>query len=477
MTSAPESTRLAALVETLRRPLADLPDPLPLTPLPGPFETTLRPPGSKSLTNRALVLAALAGGVSRLHRPLRTADDARVMIDGLRRFGALIHEDKDLSGAESLRIEGVAGHPRGAGELDLADAGTAVRFLSAVAGLAVGATVIDGSARMRQRPIDGLVAALRAMKVRVEYLGEYGVPPIRIEPPADGGPLVGGVLRLPAQASSQFISALLMIAPWTAEGLSIELPAPPTSAAYVRMTIDLVQRLGARHASASEDGRTLVVAPGPLRGFDLEIEPDASGATYFWAAAALTPGARIVVRDLTRDSLQGDTGLAHTLARLGAEVEFGAEAIAVRGPARLAGIDADFSDMPDAAMTLAAVSVFADGPTTITGLGTLPIKECDRLASTVTELRKIGVGVTATNDSLTIAPCELPTRTTADPVIFETYRDHRMAMALALVGLRRPNIAVRDPGCVAKTYPTFWRDLARLYESALGRSCPGPPGD
>jgi len=462
------------MIETLRRPLGAMPDPLPLAPIPGPFEAVVRPPGSKSLTNRALALASLAGGVSMLYRPLLDADDVRVMTAGLARFGAVVREDADDPDLPAFRVEGVAGHPRGAGELNLENAGTAVRFLSAVAGLADGATTIDGSPRMRQRPIDGLVAALRAMKVRVEYLGEYGHPPVRIEPPADGGPLVGGNLHLPTQASSQFISALLMIGPWTSEGVSIELPATPPSASYVRMTVELLRRLGARHASASEDARSLVVAPGPLRGFDIEIEPDASGATYLLAAAALTPGARVTIPDLHSGSLQGDTMFVRTLARMGAEAEVGSQSVSVRGPAGLAGVEADFSDMPDAAMTLAALAVFADGPTTITGLGSLPVKECDRLAATVSELTKVGAGVRATGESLTVEP--IPPSARDEPVVFDTYHDHRMAMALSLVGLRRPNVAVRDPACVAKTYPGYWRDLARLYALAHGLACPAAGG-
>lgn len=466
MTGAAERSRIAALIDVLRRPLADLPEPLPLEPLPGPFDVTIRPPGSKSLTNRALVLGALSRGATFLRGPLLDAEDARVMVEALRRFGAGVSTVRDAYDGELLRIDGVAGRPAGAGELNLANAGTAVRFLAAVAGLARGETVIDGSERMRERPIDGLVAALRAMKVRVDYLGEYGFPPIRVSPPADGGPLVGGTLRLPPQASSQFISALLMIGPWTLEGVTIEMDSPPVSASYIRMTIELLRRLRASNIVASDDLRSVLVAPGPLQAFDMDIEPDASGATYFWAAAAMCPGSRCAVTGVGATSLQGDAEFAGALARAGANVIIEDERTTVdsRGAA-LIGVAEDFSDMPDAAMTLAAAAVFADSPTTLTGLGTLPIKECDRLAAMVTELRKVGAGVRATGDSLTIEPAGPSAE--AQPVVFETYNDHRMAMSLALVGLRRRNVAIAGPACVAKTYPTYWADLASLYESAL----------
>lgn len=469
MTGGAERSRIAALVEVLRRPLSDMPEPLPLEPLPGPFDVKIRPPGSKSLTNRALVLAGLARGATFLRGPLLEAEDAIVMVEALRRFGAGVSTVRDAYEGELLRIDGVAGRPGGAGELNLANAGTAVRFLAAVAGLARGETTIDGSERMRERPIDGLVAALRAMKVRVDYLGEYGFPPIRIAPPADGGPLVGGTLRLPQQASSQFISALLMIGPWTLEGVTIEMDAPPVSASYIRMTIELLRRLRAANIVASDDLRSVLVAPGPLQAFDMDIEPDASGATYFWAAAAMCPESRCVIDGVGATSLQGDAEFAGALARAGANVAIEDERTTVDSfGATLVGVSEDFSDMPDAAMTLAAAAVFADSPTTLTGLGTLPIKECDRLAAMVTELQKVGAGVRATGDSLTIEPA--PDHAETRSVVFDTYNDHRMAMSLALVGLRRPNVSISDPACVSKTYPTFWNDLAGLYESALTAS-------
>jgi len=454
-------------IKLLRRPLNKLPDPLPMTPIPGPFTVSIRPSGSKSLTNRALILGGLSNGVTYLRWPLLDADDAQVMVEGLRRMGAQIRVVRKDSDGELLRIDGVSGRPRGAGELNLGGAGTAVRFLTAAAGLSDGETVIDGSDRMRHRPIAGLVAAMRAMKVRVDFLNEYGFPPIRISVAEDGGRLAGGTLHLPPQASSQFISALLMVAPWTREGISIELDKPPISKPYVHMTLELLKRLGATNVIASADLRELLVAPGPLQAFDLNIEPDASGATYFWAAAANHPGSSCRILGITQDSLQGDAAFPKLLDRMGASSHVDEDGATVTAPidGALHSVDADLSDMPDAAMTLAAVACFAIGKTRMKGLGTLPIKECNRLAATVTELRKCSVLIEATADSLSI---ESPKDGMGDePIVFSTYHDHRMAMALAVVGLRRPNVSIADPVCVAKTYPTFWRDLSMLYEAAI----------
>lgn len=461
---------MRSFIDTLRLPLTDLPDPLPMMPLPGPFQASIRPPGSKSLTNRALLLAGLSRGGSFLKNPLLDAEDAQVMIEALRRFGAELHMVDDVYDGEMLRIDGVGGRPRGAGELNLANAGTAVRFLTAMAGLALGETIIDGSERMRKRPIGGLAATLRAMRVRVDFLGEYGFPPIRILPPEGGGRLAGGSLRLPAQASSQFISALLMVAPWTLEGVSIELADPPLSRPYLRMTLTLLQRLGASNVSASDDLTRMLVAPGPLQAFDLSIEPDASGATYFWGAAAITPGSSCTIEDLPPDSLQGDAQFATLLGRAGARTTVGDTATTVAAPpeGHLFAVSEDLADMPDTAMTLAAVACFAEGETKLGGLSTLPLKECDRLAATVTELSKLGVEVHATGDSLSITPRDIVDQSD-EPVTFETYNDHRMAMSLSLIGLRRPNVSIANPACVAKTYPTYWRDLATLYEGAHGR--------
>jgi 3-phosphoshikimate 1-carboxyvinyltransferase len=248
---------------------------------------------------------------------------------------------------------------------------------------------------------------------------------------------------------------------------------PPTSPTYIEMSTALLRRCGAQAKGATPGPVTIFPsgtreAPG-LNCFTYDIEPDASGATYFWAAAALFPGSHVLVPGLWLEggagpcSLQGDARFVRLLHRMGASVEFTASGIAIRGPQELLPIDADLSDMPDAAMTLAAVACFATGPSRLSGLRTLRVKETDRIAAMVTELSKIGATVepfaAAGDEGITITP---PSRPTTDDVIFDTYDDHRMAMSLALIGLRRRGVSIRDPGCVAKTYPGFWQDLSRL---------------
>lgn len=457
------------LVPILRRPLAELPGELALCPVPGPFEVTVRPPGSKSLTNRALLLAALAAGESRLTGCLLDADDAKVMIAALRVLGAAIDiNDRGDSGCE-VRVRGVGGRFRGGGELRLNNAGTATRFLAATASLADAPVVIDGNARMRQRPIAELLGMMRALGVRIDEMGEPGCVPIRVHPcRTDGGVLEVGVTR-----SSQFVSAVMLVAPWMADGLEVRFTAPPTSPSYIDMTLGLLRRVGVEGATREADwSRAKVNTCAGLKGFEIQIEPDASGATYFWGAAAAVPGSHVVVSGLPSGSMQGDSGFRpRVLERMGAPTG---------GLGRgLRGIDVDLSLMPDTAMTAAAVACFAEGTTTLRGLRTLRVKETDRLAALRNELTKIGAGVevegyvgaggvrdellrvTAPGGGIDCSP-------TAASVAFDTYDDHRMAMSLAIIGLRRPNVVIRDPACVAKTYPSFWKDWAGMYQEALG---------
>jgi 3-phosphoshikimate 1-carboxyvinyltransferase len=451
-----------------------LPDPLEIMPLRrcahgGTFNVSIRPPGSKSLTNRALLLAALAGGDSILAHPLIEADDTERMIRAISQLGVRVGRHPG-----ELRITGVAGRwraPPGGIALDLNNAGTATRFLAAAAILADQPITIDGNARMRQRPIGALIDSLQVLGARGEYLGAHGHPPVRIIPP----PALdrGKRLKIPTTHSSQFTSALLLIAPWLPGGLTLEMEGEITSRSYVQMTLGLLDVVGAT-VKASQDLRIIRIAPGSGGGiapFRYEVEPDASSATYFWGAAALFDGACARVEGLTSASLQPDARFPELLERMGANVAGNDDrpSITVRGPARLEPVMADMSLMPDATMTLAAVACFAEGPSILRGLRTLRHKETDRIAALKSELTKIGVHVETEvlgdPDALTITPPPggLPTERDARRVEFDTYDDHRMAMSLALIGLRRPNTFIRDPGCVAKTYPGFWRDLGRLY--------------
>ncbi len=456
----------------LSSPLDGLPDPLPIPPLPtdAPFDLRIRPPGSKSLTNRALLLAGLAAGTSTLRNALTDAEDAGRMLGALRALGC---ETSLAEGA--LAVTGVGGHwrvPRAGVSLNLHNAGTATRFLTAASVLATGPVTIDGNARMRERPIADLASVLPALGADVEYLSAHGYPPIKVSPLPH--PSRHTTIDLSTTTSSQFISALLMLGPWLPRGITLRLHGEITSPPYIVMTLRLLDELGAR-TRASEDLRVLRVGPPDthtpgLEAFEYEVEPDASGATYFWAAAALVPGARLTIDGLDDSSLQGDALFPAVLRRAGASVERDSRGhTAVVGPAALRPLDADMTDMPDAAMTLAAICAFAPGRSVLRGLRTLRVKETDRIAALQNELRKVGVriehDVAEDPDALSITPPEggIDCSPSAPRVEFDTYDDHRMAMSLALVGLCRPNCFVRDPGCVQKTYPGFWKDLARLY--------------
>lgn len=465
-------------VSILRQPLDQLPDPLPITPIvrrPGqsPVALTLRPPGSKSLTNRALLLAALAEGTSTIRHALVGADDAERMLEAIEQLGARV----ERAGEATLRISGVGGswrvYPEGV-ELFLNNAGTATRFLAAASLLATGPITIDGNERMRQRPLGELVEALRTLGARVEELGHPGCPPVRITPPPDSRPSVA-TLKFGPTKSSQFISGLLMAGSCLPDGLTIDLGPEPTSGSYIGMTVRLLDQIGVR-VRTSEQMRVIRVLPG-LSAFELDVEPDASGATYFWAGAALLPGATVRVTGLDAHSMQGDAGFPEQLGRMGATVRRSEDDehpwVECRGPDNLAPTLTDMGSMPDATMTLAVCCAFASGTSILRGVHTLRVKECDRIDALQAELGKLGVqvecDVNADSDVMTITP---PTeggrvgvsgKAGAPRVEFDTYDDHRMAMSLALVGLRRPNVWIRNPRCVEKTYPDFWRDLSRLY--------------
>jgi 3-phosphoshikimate 1-carboxyvinyltransferase len=421
----------------------------------------VRPPGSKSLANRALLLAALAAGDSTIRGAPLDADDTRRMVDALRLLGAGISADAD----GSTRVRGVHGRWRPQGDrLDLGNAGTATRFLAAASLLAPGPITIDGNERMRQRPIAELIDVLHSLGAEATYEGAPGCPPVRLTAPAQLPR--GANVPMATTLSSQFISGLLLIAPWLPGGLTLRLSGEITSRSYIQMTLGLLDLLGASVRTSDDLHIIRVSSPDGLAPFSYTVEPDASGATYFWAAAAMTPGAVCRVEGLDARSLQGDARFPEVLARMGATVIREEPSVGVRGPGALAPIMADLSDMPDTAMTLAAVACFATGRSVLRGLRTLRVKETDRIAAMQKELAKIGVKV-ETNllgdaDAITITP---PTGGVAGgreapAVVFDTYDDHRMAMALSLIGLRRPNVAIRDPRCVAKTYPGYWSALA-----------------
>lgn len=407
----------------------------------GPVTGTIRPPGSKSITNRALVCAALAEGDSLLAGAL-ASEDTEVMIESLGRLGIAVEHDRPRA---TVRVTGCGGTiPVDRADLFVGNSGTSMRFLAAMVALGHGRYRLDGVARMRERPIADLLAALEQLGAKTESTG--GCPPAVIH----AGGLRGGTVRIAADISSQFLSGLLMAAPYAAGEVEIALAGPMVSETYVTMTRRVMAEFG---VAVSGEG-PFRIAPGRYRGRQYAIEPDASAASYFFAAAAIT-GGEVTVAGLSRRSLQGDVAFCDCLARMGCEVRYDDDSITVRG-GPLRGIDCDMNTISDTAQTLAAVALFAQGPTNIANVAHIRHKETDRILALANELRKLGATVDERHDGLTIEPGPL------HGAEIETYRDHRMAMSFALVGLRTPGVVILDPGCTAKTYPDFFEDLARL---------------
>jgi 3-phosphoshikimate 1-carboxyvinyltransferase len=458
-----------------------LPEALEIVPLRRPPSASVSVPGSKSITNRALVLAALtAKGYAYALRGALRCEDTEVMIDALRSLGFRVLTDwpDALVCVGSEAEEPLV--PAKQAELFVANSGTTMRFLTALVSLGHGRYRLDGSPRMRERPIEDLLYALRQLGADAVSERDNGCPPVLVR--AAG--LRGGRVRVRGDVSSQFLSALLMTTPFARDPVYVQLEGPLVSGPYVQMTLQMVRQFGS--GSICEDFPALGAEPGAdffilgpgerppdpdemiaaaafHEGFDPRkhtllrdyfIEPDASAASYFFAAAAIT-GGRVTVLGLPERSLQGDVRFVEVLEEMGCRVERCSAGITVHGRT-LRGIDVDMNDISDTVMTLAAVACFAEGPTTVRNVAHIRHKETDRLAALATELRRVGAGVEEFADGLTITPG--PLRGAA----VETYNDHRMAMSMALVGLRVPGIVITNPGCVAKTYPGFFRDLEEL---------------
>ncbi len=419
------------------------------------FRATVTPPGSKSLTNRALLLAALAQGASTLTGVL-FADDSRRMLEAMKLLGFEVRIDE---AACVVRIDGQGGRiPVKEATLNLGNAGTAYRFLTAALCLGDGIYTLDGIERMRQRPVGQLVRALRAIGAGIDYLMEDDCPPLLIR---GNGQLRGGKLTMPPTLSSQYISALLQVGSYCDEGFTLHFDGPVTSRPYVEMTLRLMQIYGVS-AQVDDAFTTITLAPGRYRATDYAIEPDASNASYFLAAAAITPGSSCTIEGLGKRSLQGDVGFADVLHQMGAGLLFGGDFITVMAPPAgsfLRGIDVDLNHMPDMAQTLAVAALFAQGETTIRNVGNLRVKETDRLAALRNELTKLGATVDIEGDDITITP---PSDGRLKPAAIDTYDDHRMAMSFALAGLRSPGVVINDPSCVNKTFPDYFAYLKRM---------------
>jgi 3-phosphoshikimate 1-carboxyvinyltransferase len=414
----------------------------------GPFATELRPPGSKSITNRALLLAAIARGRSELHGWL-DADDTRHMRSCL----TALRVDNRVEPSGALVLEGSAG-PFDAlpepPELFVGTAGTVARFLLAVLAGSPGPARLDGTPRMRERPMAALVDALRAQGASIVCPQVEGALPMDVGPHAQR--LAGGEVRLARPASSQFVSGLLLAGTIAERPTRIVLEQGTPARPYIDMTVAVLQAFGGEAGWIADD--VLLVEPRVLEGRSYAVEPDASAASYLLALAAIA-GGRMTIPDLGRASLQGDVHFAELLGRLGADVRQDATSTTVIGGHPLRGGDFDLSDMPDMTLTLAVTALYAEGPTRITGVGILRHHESDRLAASATELRKLGAEVTEEPEGLFIVP---PTHGPRPGVEIATYDDHRMAMAFALAG----DVTILDPGCVGKTYPEYFNDLANL---------------
>lgn len=432
---------------------ANPPERLTIAPR-GPLNGHPVVPGSKSITNRVLLLAALADGESRLRGGL-DSDDTVVMRQALESMGiGLRTEPAGPGGLEDWLVTGRGGQFKAPpNALDCGNSGTTVRFLTAALTLAEAPIVVDGNARMRERPISDLVNALRGLGAELTVEGQDECPPVRIE----GGGLPGGATLIDGSRSSQYVSAVLQAAPYAAQDVELGFKnSIVVSRPYIDLTIEVMEAFGARASWIAED-RLRVVSGQVYQPRDYTIEPDASSAAYPFAAAAIA-GGQVTVDGVRANSLQADFKILGLLEQMGCGVERNGDAVTVTGPNKplksLGKID--MNDFPDAVLAYAVVCAFADAPTTITNIYNLRIKETDRLHALETELRKLGVGAEAGHDWLRIEPRPM------HGAEIETYDDHRIAMSFALAGLRIPGVVILDPGCVSKTWPGYFEAFASL---------------
>jgi len=400
-------------------------------------------PPSKSYTQRALIVSSLADGKSLIKSPL-FSDDTAHMVSALKQFGIRI----DKKGSD-LVVHGAGGKLKLPSKPIFAgNAGTAMRFLTAFACLADGEVVINGDRRMRQRPIKDLLDALGQLGAKTE--SNNGFPPVRTY-----GGFNGGSVRLKGNTSSQYLSSILMCAPYAKKDTSISIIGNLTSRPYADITLDVMKSFGVGVKNQNYK-RFTVKNDKRYKPRGYKIEGDASSASYFFAAAAVTKG-KVMVKNINPRSKQGDIGFADALGKMGCSVRKGKDFIEIKG-AGLKGIDIDMNSMPDAVPTLAVVSVFFDGASSISNVANLRYKESDRLKALAFELRKIGAGVKEMGDGLKVR------RRRLQKAIIETYNDHRMAMSFAVAGLSISGIRIKNPNCVAKSFPDFWEKFSLLYK-------------
>ncbi len=438
-----------------------------IEPVSGPVDARVDVPGSKSHTNRALLCAALAAGRSTLRRVL-VADDTAAMIDGLTALGVAITVENpngaglDRVGPTLAKVDGGLSRPSAGSDqpvgsdqsvgsddptmVSVRQSGTTSRFLLPVLAGLDGHFVLDGHPQLQARPFGPQIDALAALGARIEGR--------RLPLVIHGRSLDGGAVEVAADVSSQFLSGLLLAAPLYGQPTEITVEGPVVSRPYVDLTLATMAAFGVDVAAETDPVRFTVPNVG-YRPAELMLEPDASAASYFFAAAAIT-GGRVVVDGLGRDTLQGDLGFVELLAQMGAQVDIGPDQTEVRGTGTLRGIEVDAGDLSDTAQTLAVVAAFANTPTTISGIGFIRYKETDRIGATVTELRRRGIEADEFDDGMVIHPGS------PRPGLVQTYDDHRMAMSFALLGLVHPGIQIENPACVAKTFPDYFERLDRL---------------
>lgn len=408
-------------------------------------DATVRVPGSKSFTHRTLIAAALSDGECRIENRL-DSEDTNYTLSALEQFGTPV--DKQ---GEALIVTGRKGL------LDpcdwpvyLGNSGTSMRLLTACAALGAGKYALTGTDRMGERPIQHLLNALNQLGVRAVSIHNNGCPPVEII----GKPISGGPVFIDCTISSQFLSGLLLIAPYARKGMEIHVTRGLVSKPYVDMTIDIMARFG---VTVERDGYDCFRVAGNqfYHGGRFVVEPDASQAGYFWAAGAIT-GRRIKVSGISKNSSQGDVRFVDVLESMGCRVIYDEDGIAVAG-GRLSGIEVDMADMPDIVPTLAVVAAFAEGLTRIKNVAHLKVKESDRLAAVINELTKMGISARSEKDDLVI------NGGTPHGAVINTYDDHRMAMSFAVAGLKVPGVEIRNEQCVEKSFPEFWKVFEGLY--------------
>ena len=429
-------------------------DSIEITPVSGPVNGTIRPPGSKSITNRALILAALAEGVTNLTGVL-DSQDTRVMIESLKQLGLSVEHDPANC---RCQVTGSSGSITATeADLWLENSGTSIRFLTSLCALGTGRYRLDGVERMRERPIGDLVRPLNDLGAQIQFeKAESDCPPISID--GTSGRFNGGTAAIRGDISSQFLSSLLMSAPATSNGVTLTVEGELVSIPYVTMTLTMMRDFGIA-IDHPDDLSSFVIKPQTYTARNYSIEPDASAASYFFGVAAVT-GGTVTVDGLSESALQGDVRFVDALQQMGCEVAWKDSSVTVTGRP-LHGIDIDMNHISDTAQTLSTVAVFADSPTTIRNVGHMRHKETDRISAIVNELNRCGIQAKECDDGLRIVPGQ------PQPARIETYDDHRMAMSFSLLGLKASGIQILDPGCTSKTYPDYFSDLYALCQGQL----------